>query len=416
MVYYATLLIPFYPNSNPKEDSPFYPVPEDVVLGTESAQNYFPPLRFCRLMQEWSSKTTSSAVNRARYYTLLNTVHGMNLKWTHRVLSAKWRNRSRDIWKDMHYHQFPFHAPVAATSAVAAPPLPPVPPAPPAPPVPPSPMACAIQALNRSACGPHDPGYNYGDGICGLRATCFLLLGPAGQKNKCLIPALEDLQRACDSNFDHFLDVSSLGKKYRDPEERGTRETKKTRAKNNLDAHVLRQTQNWLLGRDGNGMAWHIGNHHDDIALAKTWFDREAVYYDDTAQEVLMNYRLLITKVMPLNLAPMISCDPRTDMLHNFKGQVEELSLVNILILVKKSVSSSNYEVQLWRHIKLNVAVQLCVQHTSVAPRMIRYTGNHWDATFVAQNAWHQVCDRFSAVDMLPELPPPYTTSTVVIK
>jgi len=123
-----------------------------------------------------------------------------------------------------------------------------------------------------------------------------------------------------------------------------------------------------------------------------------------------------ITKVMPLNLAPMISCDPRTDMLHNFKGQVEELSLVNILILVKKSVSSSNYEVQLWRHIKLNVAVQLCVQHTSVAPRMIRYTGNHWDATFVAQNAWHQVCDRFSAVDMLPELPPPYTTSTVVIK
>ena len=165
--------------------------------------------------------------------------------------------------------------------------------------VPPSPMACAIQALNRSACGPHDPGYNYGDGICGLRATCFLLLGPAGQKNKCLIPALEDLQRACDSNFDHFLDVSSLGKKYRDPEERGTRETKKTRAKNNLDAHVLRQTQNWLLGRDGNGMAWHIGNHHDDIALAKTWFDREAVYYDDTAQEVLMNYRLLIKKVMP---------------------------------------------------------------------------------------------------------------------
>ena len=310
----------------------------------------------------------------------------------------------------------PLHAPVAATSAVAAPPLPPVPPAPPAPPVPPSPMACAIQALNRSACGPHDPGYNYGDGICGLRATCFLLLGPAGQKNKCLIPALEDLQRACDSNFDHFLDVSSLGKKYRDPEERGTRETKKTRAKNNLDAHVLRQTQNWLLGRDGNGMAWHIGNHHDDIALAKTWFDREAVYYDDTAQEVLMNYRLLITKVMPLNLAPMISCDPRTDMLHNFKGQVEELSLVNILILVKKSVSSSNYEVQVWRHIKLNVAVQLCVQHTSVAPRMIRYTGNHWDATFVAQNAWHQVCDRFSAVDMLPELPPPYTTSTVVIK
>ena len=282
--------------------------------------------------------------------------------------------------------------------------------------VPPSPMACAIQALNRSACGPHDPGYNYGDGICGLRATCFLLLGPAGQKNKCLIPALEDLQRACDSNFDHFLDVSSLGKKYRDPEERGTRETKKTRAKNNLDAHVLPQTQNWLLGRDGNGMAWHIGNHHDDIALAKTWFDCEAVYYDDTAQEVLMNYRLLITKVMPLNLAPMISCDPRTDMLHNFKGQVEELSLVNILILVKKSVSSSNYEVQLWRHIKLNVAVQLCVQHTSVAPRMIRYTGNHWDATFVAQNAWHQVCDRFSAVDMLPELPPPYTTSTVVIK
>jgi hypothetical protein len=48
-IYYATLLIPFYPGS-------------EEVVGTHSAQKYFAPQKFCQLMKQWSNPNSSACI------------------------------------------------------------------------------------------------------------------------------------------------------------------------------------------------------------------------------------------------------------------------------------------------------------------------------------------------------------------
>jgi hypothetical protein len=293
---------------------------------------------------------------------------------------------------------------------------------------------------------------NAGDGICAFRAALFLLRGVPGQRNHNLIPALNDLLTAAGENYscsrrdrkrqlDQFLEVSWTSTKWRKAREKANRSTRankqaavtlqwnvREQEKDYLNNAVVEQTNNWLRGKHDRGIEQdHIGaGNGNRVALRTGWFDRNRVYYSMEVHDVWLNYRLFLQKEMPLNLAPMISCDPRIlSQVQRGTPQenVAQRSVVSILVIVTRDASNDRYVVRVWqrmmgangganndRNILLSDAIRLCIKHTKVAPRMSRYTGGHYDTTLIPQCEWDTVYNALTAADLSENhsLPEPF--------
>ena len=148
------------------------------------------------------------------------------------------------------------------------------------------------------------------------------------------------------------------------------------------------------------------------------------------------SHRLFLQKEMPLDLAPMISCDPRilSQVQRGAPQQnVAQRSVVSILVIVTRDTHASNdrYVVRVWqqmmgengganndRNILLSDAIRLCIKHTKVAPRMSRYTGGHYDTTLIPQREWNHVYNALTAADLSENhpLPEPFHTAFVACK
>ena len=287
---------------------------------------------------------------------------------------------------------------------------------------------------------------NAGDGICAFRAALFLLRGVPGQQNHNLIPALNDLLTAAGENsrsrtqkhkqLDQFLEVSWTSTKWRKARERANRSTTankqaavtaqwnvREQEKNYLKNAVVNQTENWLRGEHGHGIEHdHIGaGNGNRVALRTGWFDRNRVYYSMEVHDVWLSYRLLLKKEMPLALAPMISCDPR-NLCDRVSGPAETLvnprSFARLLVIVTREDES--YIVRVWParcNLLLSVAIRLCIKYSTVAPRMARYVGNHYDTTLISQQAWNDVCTAVTMANWADDddLPAPFQTDSVNI-
>jgi hypothetical protein len=151
---------------------------------------------------------------------------------------------------------------------------------------------------------------------------------------------------------------------------------------------------------------------------------------------VFASHRLFLQKEMPLDLAPMISCDPRilSQVQRGAPQQnVAQRSVVSILVIVTRDTHASNdrYVVRVWqrmrganggangdRNILLSDAIRLCIKHTKVAPRMSRYTGGHYDTTLIPQREWNHVYNALTAADLSENhpLPEPFHTAFVACK
>ena len=287
---------------------------------------------------------------------------------------------------------------------------------------------------------------NAGDGICAFRAALFLLRGVPGQRNHNLIPALNDLLTAAGENYscsrrdrkrqlDQFLEVSWTSTKWRKAREKANRSTRankqaavtlqwnvREQEKHYLNNAVVEQTNNWLRGKHDRGIEQdHIGaGNGNRVALRTGWFDRNRVYYSMEVHDVWLSYRLLLKKEMPLALAPMISCDPR-NLRDLGTGPPEKLvnphSFARLLVIVTRE--EERYIVRVWRasNLLLSVAIRLCIKYSTVAPRMARYVGNHYDTTLISQQAWNEVCTAVTTANWADDdlLPAPFQTDSVNI-
>ena len=105
--YYLTLLVPWFPVTS-QEDRDFAAVEFRHAYQKHSAEFYRGRSRFCLLMSQWAGgiegvddRFEPSGLERARYYTFVNMVNNLNVKYEQRLVAEKVRFRSADRWDDM---------------------------------------------------------------------------------------------------------------------------------------------------------------------------------------------------------------------------------------------------------------------------------------------------------------------------
>ena len=279
-----------------------------------------------------------------------------------------------------------------------------------------------INAGNQDS--PHASKYNTGDGICALRALLFLLYGRAGQKNSMLEAALDDILKAIkDPEFMLHSTVMPL-----------TFKSKRFSALKNILATKKIIVEAWKKGKKNMdkkgkmiikgkgkyiGLIGHIGkNNMNSYSLDVTWNTVSGgirPWFGPDIFDILINYRIRVRQVNPLQFAPMLVIDPSNG------GKTQENSVtaqakVLWLFIVTKNIDGPDYTLSQWMNISINHAVYLCVKHSEVPPRATRFTlGCHYDVNFIKKAQWNQVLTRFKSTPVPADLPAPKLTQQVKI-
>ena len=78
-----------------------------------------------------------------------------------------------------------------------------------------------------------------------------------------------------------------------------------------LNTDMVIPAARWIKGKGGIGIQGHIGTDNGEARrLALVWLDPRG-YFGPSPHETLINYTIKVKKQLPLDLSPMISCDPR---------------------------------------------------------------------------------------------------------